>query len=277
MGLPRDILRENVALSEWAIFTCYRGSIAHGTFRPAKDPLSIDDKDVMALVVPPPEYFLGLKKFGSRGTKEIKRDEWDIVLYEIKKAIGLLAQGNPNVMQILWLEDRHYIQKSLSGEYLLSERDAFVGKHVYKPYVGYARAQFKKMTRGLETGEGYSGYMGTKRKALVDQFGFDTKNASHMIRLLRSGIEFLATGEMLVERPDAQELVAIKEGEWTLARVNSEAERLFDKIEDALIHSKLPEKPDRGRISHICQTIVLQAWTELHNVPTYNLPKKAQF
>ena len=42
--------------------------------------------------------------------------------------------------------------------------------------------------------------------------GFDTKNALHLVRLLRTGEEILKTGEVLVKRPDSQELLAIKNG-----------------------------------------------------------------
>jgi predicted nucleotidyltransferase len=258
VAIPRDLVRDNPGLGDWSIFTVYRGSIAHGTYTPSKSPNSIDDKDVMALCVPDYDHYIGLKQFGSRGTREIKRDEWDIVIYEIQKAISLLAQGNPNILQILWLEDRHYIKLTKAGRILLDNRSLFVGKHVYKPFVGYARAQFKKMT----TGNVYQGYMGEKRKNLVKRYGFDTKNAAHMIRLLRGGVEFLATGEMLVERPDAAELIAIKQGAWDLERVNTEAERLFSKIEDALMHSKLPDRPDRYKVNRICCEIVTTAWFE---------------
>lgn len=255
MSLPRDLIEQQPVLGEWSILTCYRGSIAHGTYIAPKEPTGIDDKDVMALCVPPTEYYIGLKIFGSRGTAEIVRDEWDIVVYEIKKALSLLAQGNPNILQILWLEDRHYIDVKPAGELLLSNRDLFIGKHVFKPFAGYARAQFEKMRRVR-----FHGRMGEKRKTLVRKFGYDTKNAAHMIRLLRMGIEFLSTGELQVERPDASEIVGIKSGYWSLEEVEAEAARLFSAIDNALIHSKLPDKPDRDRISDLCQEIVMAEW-----------------
>lgn len=251
MPLPNDLLKAQPALRDWSILTVYRGSIAHGTYLPNNDPKSIDDKDVMAIIVPPPIYFMGLDQFGSRGTVEWAHDEWDIVMYEIRKAMSLLAQGNPNILQILWLEPRFIIDRTDAGQMLLDHRADFIGKHVYKPFVGYARAQFEKMRRVQ-----FQGRMGAKRKQLVIEFGYDTKNAAHLIRLLRMGIEFLATGELFVERPDASELVGIKHGEWTLGQIEREADRLFAQIENALIHSTLPERPDRDKISRLCWRMV---------------------
>ncbi|KKL75301.1 hypothetical protein LCGC14_2056220, partial [marine sediment metagenome] len=98
MSLPLQLKVENKGLGDWSILTTYRGSIAHGLYVPQSDPNSIDDKDIMAVCVPPPEYYIGLKQYGSRGTKEIKQDEWDIVIYEMKKFMGMLENGNPNVL-----------------------------------------------------------------------------------------------------------------------------------------------------------------------------------
>ena len=106
MGIPRDLIREYKALSDWCILSMYRGSIAHGMYVPNSDPNSIDDKDAMVICVPPIEYYYGLRQFGSRGTQEIKRNEWDIVVYEARKFLSLLAQGNPNVLMVLWLDEK---------------------------------------------------------------------------------------------------------------------------------------------------------------------------
>jgi biopolymer transport protein ExbD len=99
---------------------------------------------------------------------------------------------------------------------------------------------FKKLHR-----QHFSSYMGAKRKALVRRFQYDVKNASHLIRLLRMGTEFLATGQLEVFREkDAEELKGIKRGEWSLEEVKAEAQRLFDGIEEAQARSPLPPEPD---------------------------------
>lgn len=102
------------------------------------------------------------------------------------------------------------------------------------------------------------GYMGAKRKELVRRVGYDAKNAAHLIRILRMGIEFLTEGELYVERADSEQLLEIKRGEWTLDRVKSEAERLFRLAEEAYIRSPLPAQPDRSRAEALCMEIVSQ-------------------
>lgn len=254
MSVPGDILRDNLGVGEWAFLHGYRGSIAHGTYEPSREPNSIDDKDTMAFCVPSIDHYYGLSQFGSRGTQEIKRGEWDIVAYEARKAIGLLAGGNPNVLSMLWLPDNLIIKQTDAGALLLANRDLFVGRHVYKAFVGYATQQLYKMDHGA-----FKGYMGEKRKALVERHGYDTKNAAHLIRLLRMGIEFLRDGELNVVRHDAPELLAIKHGEWTLDVVKRTADDLFRRAEYVYDRSTLPPRPDREKVNVLCVEVVRMA------------------
>jgi uncharacterized protein len=251
MAVPGDVLARDRGLTDWCILHGYRGSIAHGMYEPSDQPNSIDDKDTMALCVPSVEHYFGLSDYGSRGTREIKHGEWDIVIYEARKAIRLLQGGNPNVLSLLWLEPSYRIAVTPAGQHLLDHRGLFVGRHVYKPFVGYATQQLYKMEHGA-----FNGYMGEKRKALVERHGYDTKNAAHLIRLLRMGIEFLRDGDLNVMRYDATELLAIKHGEWTLERVKAESSRLFRRAEEVYDRSTLPAAPDRDAVNRLCVEVV---------------------
>jgi uncharacterized protein len=87
--------------------------------------------------------------------------------------------------------------------------------------------------------------VGEKRKAMVRKYQYDVKNAAHLIRLLRMGSEFIATGNLQVYRTtDADELRLIKRGGCTLDQVKAEAERLIGGVEAARAGSPLPPKPD---------------------------------
>ena len=253
MTIPKGITN-NKGLYEWSILSFYRGSIAHGMYTPK----TIDDKDVMSVCVPDKEYYYGLKIYGSRGTKEIKKDEWDIVIYEVRKFLSLLAQGNPNVLCSLWLDKNYYINITPAGQLILSHEYLFVGKHAYRSFAGYARSQRARMTRYSE----YHGHMGKKRKELVDKFGYDCKNAAHLIRLLRMGVEFLKEGRLYVLRHDAKELLSIKRGEWLLEDVNKEAEHWFKLLDEAYIKSELPDKPDYDKINGLAIDIIETAYKE---------------
>ncbi|MCX7049655.1 MAG: nucleotidyltransferase domain-containing protein [Candidatus Sumerlaeota bacterium] len=251
MGIPDEILSANPWLNEWAILAAYRGSIAFGTYAPSSDPDAVSDKDALAVCVPPLEYYLGLEEFGSRGTKEIKHGEWDIVIYEARKYIRLLAKGNPDVLMTLWLDESNYLKLTPAGRLLIERRDAFAGRHVYKAFTQYAISQLHKMTHHAT-----EKYMGEKRKRLVRYFGYDCKNAAHLIRLLRMGIEFLKEGRLRVKREDARQLLEIKRGEWTLEQVKAEADRGFAAAEQAFHASRLPPGPDMNAINQLAVEVI---------------------
>lgn len=229
---------------EGTILLGYRGSIAHGMYLHPDHPNSVDDKDLLGVAIGPLESYLGLSHFEQH---ERQLREWDVVVYEARKFIHLLEKANPNVLSLLWLEPHFYIVRTPWGETLLHRRDLFVSKQVYPAFVGYAHGQFKRMTHHAQFG-----YMGAKRKALVEQYGFDTKNAAHLIRILRMGIEFLVDGELHVFRHDASQLIEIKTGQWTLEQVKQEAAHLFKRAEAAYDASKLPLRADHKKISQLC-------------------------
>jgi len=257
----KDVSWLNPAGDE-AVLIGYMGSISHGTYVPKNDPNSIDDKDVMAIVIPPIQFYFGVGDirsgsdrqwgWGNKGTKELKRDEWDCVGYELRKFVSLLVKGNPNVLGLLWLDEVCYIHRSMAGNRLITNRSLFASRQAYHSFAGYAHGQLHRMTHNA-----FEGYMGEKRKALVEKYGYDCKNAAHLIRLLRMAIEFLTEGELYVRRQDATQLIEIKSGGWTLDKVKEEADRLFKLAEEAYIRSKLPNTPDMEKVNNLLTGILV--------------------
>lgn len=244
--LKKELYPEN------AVMVAYRGSIAHNMYIKADDPNSIDDIDLMGVYLAPKEYYIGLG-LGRRHDKGQDKfvGQYDTVNYELRKFVNLLLKSNPNVLSMLWVRENHYLYMSDAGQALIANRDAFTSKLAYKAFTGYAYGQLKKMTHYTT-----EGYMGEKRKTLVDKYGYDCKNAAHCIRLLRMGMEFLTTGELNVHREDAPQLLDIKLGRWTLEQVKSEAERLFKLTDEAYIRSSLPNKPDYDKVEKIVMEIL---------------------
>jgi predicted nucleotidyltransferase len=237
----------------------YRGSHAHGMFVPSTDPDSIDDVDLMGVVIPPLDTYLGLKSWHGRGTQEIKQDEWDIVNYEIRKVFGMLLGSNPNMAALLWADPDHYIVLSDEGQMLRDNRNLFSSKKAYHTFTGYAYEQLRKLESPNK-----KGYMGEKRRALFEKFGYDAKNAAHCIRLLRMGTEFLTDGVMRLNRQgiDAAELLSIKRGEWELSRIKEEAEKWFEMAKLANQNSPLPAEPDEEAAHDLLMTIMMQKFSQ---------------
>ena len=234
------------------ILAGYMGSISHGTNLHKNDPHHIDDKDVMCIKIHPLGNYFGM---GHKEHFRIQGSEWDIVGYDIIKYFRLLLKSNPNVIGLLWLRPEHYLHISPLGQRIIDNRNLFASKQAYKSFAGYANGQLHKMTSFQK----YEGYMGAKRKALVDKYGYDCKNACHLIRLLNMAYEFLATGELNVFREhDNQILIEIKTGQWVLEKVQLEAERMFGMVRLALKDSPLPNEPDR----EVAQALLIDIMSE---------------
>jgi predicted nucleotidyltransferase len=235
-------------IPEHTILLGYRGSIAHGMYaNPEQYENGIDDKDVLGVCLGPMDCYLGFNRFEQR---ETFLREWDVVVYEYRKMIRLLSQANPNVLSLLWLEPNHYIHRTPQGQQLIDHRHLFNSKRIYHAFTGYAHGQLKRMTHFGDQAF-VTGYLGAKRKALVEKYGFDCKNAAHLIRLLRMGIEFLREERLHVLRPDAKQLMEIKQGYWTLEQVKAEAEHLFRRAEAAYDACTLPSEPNQEAINRL--------------------------
>jgi uncharacterized protein len=248
------------------ILMTMRGSIAHGMYVPDTDPNSIDDIDLMGVYIESPGFYMGLdnKSLGYGGKKTDSQEYWvdsyDIVNYELRKLFGLLLKGNPNVLMLLFLDPQMIIHETPTWNKILQRREVFISQKAYHSFKGYAMEQMRKMTSGT-----HQGYMGEKRRKLVEQFGYDTKNAAHLIRLLRMGTEYLKRGTMTVNRQnvDAEELLDIKLGKWPLDKVRREAGRWMLELESAKEHSKLPEQADFEEASRLVTRLIRDYYRDL--------------
>lgn len=82
------------------------------------------------------------------------------------------------------------------------------------------------------------------RAELERRHGYDTKHAMHLVRLMRTGLEVLETGELHVRRPDAEELNAIRDGALTFGRLLALASELQARMEEAAARTTLPADVD---------------------------------
>jgi len=97
-----------------------------------------------------------------------------------------------------------------------------------------------------------------KRAVLEEKFGYDTKHACHLVRLLRCGLEILETGSLNVDRRgiDADELKYIRNGGWSFNKIEEYCSIMKKKLKSAYDSSSLPHKPDRGKAFKLCHRLV---------------------
>jgi len=100
-----------------------------------------------------------------------------------------------------------------------------------------------------------------KRSELEEKFGYDTKHAMHLVRLLRMCSEVLKDGVVNVRRPDAEELLQIRNGAWSYEDLVTYAEGL-DKYNQEVLYPKsnLPAKPNLHLAAELIMDVQDLTW-----------------
>lgn len=229
------------------VFVGVTGSRAYGTNRPDSD------YDIRGCYIPPMSDILGLRH--SERVNITDKPVEDGMLFSLSHLFNMLLNGNPNVLELLFLPKECLLGYGEAWNTVLSRRDLFVTKKVADSFFGYATSQFKRMTHVESTRE-----LGEKRKANVVKFGYDPKQAMNVIRLCRMGKELLLTGTMSVQRPEAEFLKEILAGKLNMARVTAQIQAEMDELKKAESASKLPAETNFEQVNQLHQCLVLESF-----------------
>lgn len=274
------------------------GSYAYGLNTPASD---IDIKGVVCVG---PKYHLGLSRFDQ--SEDFEDDQ---VRYDLRKFVQLAGKCNPNIIEVLFVDDSDILEITPVGEKLRAAREMFVSREAQKTFVGYAISQLKRIRakyrwitnppsakpqqkdfyrepqNEIEMGllkkgtkiydqdayrlamKDWGNYQrwltdrNPARKELEQKYGFDTKHAMHLVRLLRMGCEIMATGKVLVRRPDREELLAIRNGAWKYDDLVSWAEAKKKEIDRLVEDSPLPVRSNFNKLEQLVMELTIEHWT----------------
>ena len=213
-----------------------------------------DDVDLMGLTVEHPKYITGLERFEqfelhtawnrSGGQRERSgRGDYDYLIYGLRKFCALALQGNPSLINLLFIPDDAIHFDTGHAQRLREHADWFVSKQAADRYLGYLHRQRLGMT-------GEAGAK-VKRAELVEQFGYDTKYAAHALRLGVQGCELMRTGRLTLPlRPHwRSSILAVKRGEESLVNVLSAITYLEEDLRQLRDSSDLPEQPNRQAVN----------------------------
>lgn len=124
----------------------------------------------------------------------------------------------------------------------------------------------RRYTTAQRQWESFVGWQKTRnpaRAALEAKHGYDSKHGMHLVRLMRMCAEILATGEVKVRRPDAEELLSIRHGAWSYDMLMDWASKQDAQLDALYKSSPLPHAPDRNAIDALCVRIVDSVFSTL--------------
>ena len=220
-----------------------------------------DDTDWYGLYAEPPEKILGTDAYehfvhttgGQRGGNTA--DDVDVTLYSLRKWAQLACKGNPSVLHFLFAPAERTPFNHYFWARLAQNRDKFVAKYHLGQFLGYANAQLRRLYN-------QRGGKDCNRPFLEEQFGYDTKYAMHIIRLLGEAKELMETGKITLPRPNAAELIGIREGKHKLYEFEGWANQLEKEALAAREVSPLPATVDRALISKLIANTYRDFWEE---------------
>src|ERR1700733_15477097 len=116
------------------IFSCVAGSRAYGTQIPGSD------EDIRGLYVVPSTAYLPV----NRKPAQLADERGNTVYYSLRRCIELLAEANPNILELLFTPPDCVSKTSPEMEKLIGARSLFVTRQCGDTHIGYAMSQIKK-------------------------------------------------------------------------------------------------------------------------------------
>lgn len=242
-----EILKEKAPWIERSLgFLTYHGSRAYGTN------VETSDTDIKGYFVPGLEIisdpFSSYEQVGSHDS------EYDVLVFDVRKLLKLAAGGNPGIAELLWIGEEDWIYSSPGWATIHDHRDMFLTKLMCRRFIGYTIGELKVLKKGLTGGVGPA----SVRRELYDAYGYDTKAASHSVRVSRMCKELAIHGTVQVRRPDAEELIRIRRGQCEVYDLIDEVEQNLLEATSGLKSNTLPEEVDNEVIKKLSHKLMTQ-------------------
>jgi len=168
---------------------------------------------------------------------------YDITIFNIVKYFRLCTDGNPNMIDSLFVPRRCVIFSTPIGEIVRSNRQLFLSKKCWFTHKGYAYSQLSKMNSKNFDGSNSS----EDRKKDVLKYGYSTKFAYHIVRLLNQAEQILIEHNLDITR-NREQLKSIRRGEWTAEQIQDYFTTKERELESVYSESTLRHSPDRSSI-----------------------------
>ena len=225
------------------------------------------DRDEMAIYIEIPEQLLGLESSSDHYTEKTAepgvRSTWsdkDSVSYSFRKFMKLATDGNPSILTLLFASNELVIRDSVWADQLRKLTPSIVSLQAGYRHLGYLDGQRERMD-----GRG-SRRRVPNRPELIDAYGYDTKYASHALRLGYQGIEIITKGALALpmDREPLEACMKVKRGEVGFLTALKMVDNVRDELA-ALLVSKptiIRPKPDMETVNIGMVQITHSYWNE---------------
>lgn len=195
------------------------------------------DTDIRGFYMESLEDLMGIKKI----KEQYEDSESDTVIYSFKKFVKLLANGNPNIIELLGTRQKDRLYVNPAAQRLLDNTSMFLSKKIYSSFEGFATSLFY----GAEK---------------LWDMPLGQKNAMHCIRIYLMGVDILKNGEINTYREKEKDfLLSLRNGEISFRRFNMYRDELRYKMRrEAFLLTRLPDKVDIDKVNEFVQDILFE-------------------
>ena len=183
---------------------------------------------------------------------ELKNTIWELMSNVVDKEISVANWPDVYAEGVIHKMSKEFSLKDELVQYIYAERSYAKAKQVYDSWVSWKKER------------------NPARRELEEKSGYDTKHASHLVRLMRMGYEIITEGKVLVQRPDAEELLAIKNGAWSFEKVMEFKDAMEAKLEAEYIRQKaliaegkptpIPREVNKVKLNEFYHTLYNEYW-----------------
>lgn len=222
--------RDNNWIVDNMILFVRSGSHAYGTNTESSD------RNYKGIFIPPLNYHLGIHDFTSvtmstsNNDKKNSSDDIDVTIYSLKEFFRLAMKGNPNILEMLFVEQEDILYASKEGVQLGLNREEFLStENIKRSFGGFAKSANKYMDKpfGLDK-------------------GIARTKTQHSMRVYKMAIDAFTTGSFNTKSSTPGYLKAIKNEDMTLENMRRKLEgkenRFKEMSENSILKSNLDER-----------------------------------
>lgn len=188
---------------------------------------------------------------------ELKDTIWDLLTNVTSREVSVANWPDVYAEGVIHRMKETFNLKDEVSNYIHAERAYSKAKQVYDSWVAWKRER------------------NPARRALEEKSGYDTKHASHLVRLMRMGYEILSEGKVIVNRTgvDADELLSIKNGGWSFDQVMEFKENMEVKLEAEYVRQKqliadgkptpLRREVDKTKLNELYHELYEKYWSKV--------------
>jgi len=211
-------------LSNQILFKAISGSHLYGLNEEGSD------IDYEGVYMPSPSALLGIRAL--ENAKHSKGTDVDVTMYSLQQYGKLLTTSNFKALETLFATEDKIIQ--CTPEFraaFIDHKKLFISNDILQPLHGFAVSNFSRIDKCPSDT--------TSRRILFDKLGYDSKYLMHCVRILKTGVHLITTGEFKVDWSNEREyFLDIKHGRISKQKALQEAEACKSLILTIMQHGK---------------------------------------